>query len=63
MKLTALNIKKLRKKSISAIRNILKMYNVNFSIVDDKEKLLQKIEEIQYFSRKIKVRSRYEFTL
>lgn len=62
MKLQALDIKKLRKKGIAAIRNVLRMYNVNFSIADDKEKLLQKIEEIQYYSRKIKVRSRYEFT-
>jgi len=62
MKLQALNIRKLRKKSISVIRSVLKMYNVNFSIADDKEKLLQKIEEIQYFSRKISIRQRYEFT-
>ena len=60
MKLTALNIKKLRKKSISAIRNILKGYNVNYSISEDKEKLLHRLDEIQYFSRKVKIYQRYE---
>ncbi|KON87395.1 hypothetical protein AF332_11535 [Sporosarcina globispora] len=63
MKLQALNIKKLRKKSIAAIRDILKAYNLNYSIADDKDKLLSKVEEIQHYSRKIKVYSRYEMSM
>lgn len=59
MKLQALNIKKLRKKGISAIRNILKGYNMSYSISDDKDKLLKRLDEIQYFSRKIKIYQRY----
>lgn len=63
MKLQALNIKKLRKKSIAAIRDILKAYNLNYSIADDKDKLLSKVEEIQHYSRKIKIYSRLSLQL
>lgn len=63
MKIQSLNIKKLRKRSVARIREILKMYNIKYSIMDDKEKLIEKVMEIQLFSRKIKIRSRYEFTL
>jgi hypothetical protein len=55
MKIQSLNIKKLRKRSISAIRDLLKMYNIKYSIMDDKDKLIDKLGEIQVFSRKIRI--------
>jgi hypothetical protein len=63
MKLQALNIKKLRKKSISLIRELLKQHHLQYSVMDDKEKLLNKLAEIQMYSRKIKIMSRYEMTI
>jgi hypothetical protein len=63
MKIQALNIKKLRKRSIARIRELLKMYNVKYSIMDDKDKLIDKLMEIQIFSRKVKIRSRYDATI
>jgi hypothetical protein len=63
MKLQSLNVKKLRKRSIAAIRDLLKMYNINYSIMDDKDRLIDKLSEIQLFSRKIKIYQRYEMTI
>jgi GMP synthase PP-ATPase subunit len=63
MKLQSLNVKKLRKRSIAAIRDLLKMYNINYSIMDDKDRLIDKLSEIQIFSRKIKIYQRYEMTI
>jgi hypothetical protein len=63
MKLQSLNIKKLRKRSIGRIRELLKLYNVKYSIMDDKDKLIDKVMEIQVFSRKVKIYSRYDVSL
>jgi hypothetical protein len=63
MKLQSLNIKKLRKRSIGKIRELLKMYNVKYSIMDDKDKLIDKVMEIQVFSRKVRIYSRYDVSL
>jgi hypothetical protein len=63
MKLQALNIKKLRKKSIAMIRELLKQHNLQYSVMDDKEKLLNKLAEIQMYSRKISIYKRYEMTI
>jgi hypothetical protein len=43
MKLQALNIKKLRKKSIAMIRELLKQHHLQYSVMDDKDKLLNKL--------------------
>ncbi|MEH7116153.1 hypothetical protein V7128_01840 [Neobacillus vireti] len=63
MKLQALNIKKLRKKSIAMIRELLKQHNLQYSVMDDKEKLLNKLAEIQMYSRKIKIYQRYDVSI
>jgi hypothetical protein len=63
MKLQSLNIKKLRKRSIGRIRELLKLYNVKYSIMDDKDKLIDKVMEIQVFSRKVRIYSRYDVSL
>jgi GMP synthase PP-ATPase subunit len=63
MKLQSLNIKKLRKRSVGKIRELLKMYNIKYSIMDDKDKLIDKLQEVQIFSRKIKIMSRYEMSM
>jgi GMP synthase PP-ATPase subunit len=63
MKLQALNIKKLRKKSIAMIRELLKQHNLKYSVMDDKEKLLNKLAEIQMYSRKIKIYQRYDVSI
>jgi GMP synthase PP-ATPase subunit len=63
MKLQALNIKKLRKKSIAMIRELLKQHNLQYSVMDDKEKLLNKLAEIQMYSRKVKIYSRYDVSI
>jgi GMP synthase PP-ATPase subunit len=60
MKLQALNIKRLRKRSVAKIRELLKLYNIKYSIMDDKDKLIDKLQEVQMFSRKIKIYQRYE---
>jgi hypothetical protein len=63
MKLQALNIKKLRKKSIAMIRELLKQHHLQYSVMDDKEKLLNKLAEIQMYSRKISIYKRYDMSI
>jgi hypothetical protein len=63
MKLQALNIKKLRKKSIAMIRELLKQHHLQYSVMDDKDKLLNKLAEIQMYSRKVRIYSRYDATI
>jgi GMP synthase PP-ATPase subunit len=63
MKLQSLNIKKLRKKSIAMIRELLKQHNLQYSVMDDKEKLLNKLAEIQMYSRKVRIYQKYDFTI
>jgi GMP synthase PP-ATPase subunit len=63
MKLQSLNIKKLRKKSIAMIRELLKQHNLQYSVMDDKDKLLNKLAEIQMYSRKVKIYKSYDITI
>jgi hypothetical protein len=62
MKLQTLNVKKLRKRSIARIRELLKLYGIRYSIMDDKDKLIDRLMEIQFFSRKVKIYRRYDLT-
>jgi hypothetical protein len=62
-KLSRLNMKKLRKRSILVIRRMLKQYNVSYSIADDKERLIARLAEIQFYSKKIAIYKRYDFSL
>jgi hypothetical protein len=63
MKLQTLNVKKLRKRSIAKIRELLKLYGIRYSIMDDKDKLIDRLMEIQFFSRKVKIYRRYDVTV
>jgi hypothetical protein len=62
-KLTRLDMKKLRKRSILVIRRMLKQYNIGYSIADDKDRLIARLAEIQFYAKKIAIYRRYDFTI